>query len=197
MPTQPSASQSNRTLGYALFVLAVVVIATAGYVGYVLYPRFDLPAASGISLLVLAAAAGIASFFSPCSFSLLATLLTRESGARPGQHASTQLALRYASALALGAALFMLLAGVVIALGGSALFAGITFTSTAGITIRTVIGLLLIVLGVIQLGLVPVSFHGAERLTTPLLRRQARLRRKHPMLAFGLFGFSYVLAGFG
>ncbi len=197
MPTQPSASQSNRTLGYALFVLAVVVIATAGYAGYVLYPRFDLPAASGISLLVLAAAAGIASFFSPCSFSLLATLLTRESGTRPGQHASTQLALRYASALAVGAALFMVLAGVVIALGGSALFAGITFTSTAGITIRTVIGLLLIALGVIQLGLVPVSFHGADRFTTPLLRRQARLRREHPLLAFGLFGFTYVLAGFG
>lgn len=197
MPTQSSASQSNRMLGYGLFVLAVVVIATAGYAGYVLYPRFDLPAASGIGLLVLAAAAGIASFFSPCSFSLLATLLARESDARPGQHASTQLALRYASALALGAALFTVLAGVAIALGGSALFAGITFTSIAGITIRTVIGLLLVVFGVIQLGLVPVSFHGAERLTTPLLRRQARLRRKRPMLAFGLFGFTYVLAGFG
>jgi len=175
----------------------VVVIATAGYAGYALYPRFDLPAASGIGLLVLAAAAGIASFFSPCSFSLLATLLTRESGARPGHHASPQRALRYASALALGAALFMLLAGIVIALGGSAMFAGITFTSTAGITIRTVIGLMLIVLGLIQIGLVPMSFHGTEGLTTPLLRRQARLRKEHPMLAFGLFGFSYILAGFG
>lgn len=198
MPTQSSASpQNNRTLGYGLFVLAVVMIATAGYAGYALYPRFDLPAASGIGLLVLAAAAGIASFFSPCSFSLLATLLARESGARSGQHASPQRALRYASALALGAALFMLLAGIVIAVGGSALFAGITFTSTAGITIRTVIGLLLIVLGVIQLGLIPVSFHGAEGITTPLLRRQARLRKEHPLLAFGLFGFTYVLAGFG
>src|SRR5665811_1754448 len=115
----------------------------------------------------------------------------------PRQHASPQRALRYASALALGAALFMLLAGIVIAVGGSALFAGITFTSTAGITIRTVIGLLLIVLGVIQLGLIPVSFHGAEGITTPLLRRQARLRKEHPLLAFGLFGFTYVLAGFG
>lgn len=197
MPTQSPNPEYTRTLGYGLFVLAVVVIATAGYAGYALYPRFDLPAASGIGLLVLAAAAGIASFFSPCSFSLLATLLTRESGARAGQPASPQRALRYASALALGAVLFMVLAGVVIALGGSALFAGITFTSTAGITIRTVIGLLLIVLGAIQLGLVPVSFHGADSLTTPLLRRQARLRKEHPLLAFGLFGFSYVLAGFG
>lgn len=197
MPTPPSASANNRVLGYGLFVLAVVVIAIAGYAGYALYPRLNLPAASGIGLLVLAAAAGIASFFSPCSFSLLATLLARESGARPGQHAAPQRTLRYASALALGAALFIVLVGIVIALGGSALFAGVTFTSAAGISIRAVIGLLLIGLGAIQAGLVPVSFHGVEGLTTPLLRRQARLRRAHPFWAFGLFGFSYLLAGFG
>ncbi|HEV2125787.1 MAG TPA: cytochrome c biogenesis protein CcdA [Chloroflexota bacterium] len=197
MPTPSSASETNRTLGYGLFVLAVVVIATAGYAGYALYPRFDLPAASGVGLLVLAAAAGIASFFSPCSFALLATLLSGESGPHPDQHASPRRAFRYASALASGAALFMLLAGIVIALGGSVLFSGITFTSTVGITIRAVIGLLLIGLGLIQIGLVPVSFHGTEGLTTPLLRRQARLRKEHPMLAFGLFGFAYILAGFG
>lgn len=196
MATQPSL-QNNRTLGYGLFVLAVVIIAIAGYAGYALYPRFDMPAGSGIGLLALAAAAGIASFFSPCSFSLLATLLARESGTHPGTAASTPRTLRYASALAVGAALFILLTGVVIALGGSALFAGVTFTSTAGITIRAVIGLLLIVLGVIQLGLIPVSFHGTETLATPLLRRQAQLRKNHPMLAFGLFGFVYILAGFG
>jgi len=197
MPTHRPPSESKRSLGFVLFILAVVVIATSGYAGYVIYPRFDLPATSGIGLLVLAAAAGIASFFSPCSFSLLATLLARESGARSGQPASPQRALRFASALAFGAALFMLIVGVGIALGGSALFARVTFTSNVGIAIRTMIGLLLILLGLIQIGLVPVSLHGTEGLTTHLLRRQARLRKEHPMLAFGLFGFSYVLAGFG
>ncbi|MDT8305317.1 MAG: hypothetical protein RRC07_05225, partial [Anaerolineae bacterium] len=58
-------------------VIAVLLLALAGYAGYVLYPRFALPAASGAGLLLLAAAAGLASFFSPCSFPLLATLLAR------------------------------------------------------------------------------------------------------------------------
>lgn len=197
MISDSSTGPRGQTLRSGLFILAVVVLSAAGYAGYALYPRFNLPASSGMGLLVLAAAAGIASFFSPCSFSLLATLLARESGSRPGQHASASRALRYAGALALGAALFLLLAGVVIALGGSALFAGVTFTSTAGRTVRSVVGLVLIVLGVIQLGIVPLSFHGASAVATPLLRRQARLRREHPTLAFGLYGFSYLLAGFG
>jgi cytochrome c biogenesis protein CcdA len=195
--SDPSAAPRSQTLRYGLFVLAVVALAVAGYAGYALYPRFDLPAASGIGLLVLAAAAGIASFFSPCSFSLLATLLARESGGRAGQRVSAGRALRFATALAVGAALFLLLAGLVIALGGSALFAGVTFTSTAGRTIRTVVGLVLILLGLIQLGVVPLSFHGASAAATPMLRRQARLRREHPTLAFGLYGFAYLLAGFG
>jgi cytochrome c biogenesis protein CcdA len=197
MASNASRAPQHQTLRYGLLVLAVVVLAIAGYAGYALYPRFNLPAASGIGLLILAAAAGIASFFSPCSFSLLATLLARESGVRPGQHGSTARALRFAGALAFGAALFLLLAGVVIALGGSALFAGVTFTSMAGRSVRTIVGLVLIVLGAIQLGVLPLSFHGASAAATPMLRRQAQLRREHPTLAFGVYGFAYLLAGFG
>ncbi len=62
---------------YALLVVGVAVLAIAGYTGYELYPRFDLPAAEGAGLLVLATGAGIASFFAPCSFPLLVTLLSR------------------------------------------------------------------------------------------------------------------------
>lgn len=191
-------SGPRAALGYPLFILAVVVLAIAGYVGYELYPRFDLSAASGIGLLSLAAAAGIASFFSPCSFSLLATLLAREaSGGEGPRSVATRRALRFAGALALGATLFLLLVGVVIALGGSALFGGVTFTSVAGRTIRTVVGFGLIGLGLVQLGVLSLPFGGVAHGVMPLVRAQARLRRQRPTLGFGLYGFAYVLAGFG
>lgn len=192
--SQPSArDERNR---YLVLVVVVVLVAVAGFVGYVLYPRFDLPAAEGAGLLGLAAAAGVASFFSPCSFPLLVTLLGRQAVADSGSGRSPRPAM-FGASLALGAGLFMVLAGVVVALGGEALFAGVTFTSTAGITIRVVVGLLLIFLGLIQVEVLPLSMEGVSRAAQPLLRRQARLRRQRPMLGFAVFGFGYVLAGFG
>lgn len=56
---------------------------------------------------------------------------------------------------------------------------------------------LLILLGLIQLNVLPVSFVAVEDAAKPLLARQARLRRDPRALAFGLFGFAYLLAGFG
>lgn len=191
-------AEADRALGYLLLATLVGVVALAGYGGYVLYPRFDLPAVTGLSLLALAAAAGIASFFSPCSFPLLVTLLARETGARPGQtQPSMDRALRFGLALAVGAGLFLTLLGVAIALGGAALFAGVTFTSTAGIILRSVVGALLILLGLIQLGLLPASFRAIDHLVLPLTRSQAQLRRDRPLLGFGVLGFGYLLAGFG
>ena len=183
---------------YGLLVAAVLAIAVAGYASYVLYPRFDLPAAQGAGLLGLAAAAGIASFFSPCSFPLLLGLLGRQAARQArddkGQDARPAV---FGGALALGAAVFMILAGVVIGLGGQALFAGVTFTSVAGITIRAIVGTLLVFLGLMQTGRLPFSMDAVEKIARPLSRRSAKLRRERPVVGFGVFGFSYVLAGFG
>lgn len=182
---------------YGLLVAAVLGIAVAGYAGYVLYPRFDLPAAQGAGLLGLAAAAGIASFFSPCSFPLLLSLLGRQAVREAEGGEAVARPAVFGGALALGAAGFMVLAGVVIGLGGEALFAGVTFTSTAGITIRAIVGLLLIFLGLMQTGRLPFSMHAVENVSRPLSRRSAKLRREHPVAGFATFGFGYVLAGFG
>ena len=181
---------------YLLLILALFLVALAGYAGYVFYPRFDLPAVSGSGLLFLAAAAGVASFFSPCSFPLLATLLARQ--VRDAEHGQMWARLlRSGGALALGATLFLLLVGTAIALGAASLFAQVTFTSTAGRIIRAGLGSLLIVLGVLQWqGSLPGS-GPAFRLFRPLAALQARWRRERPTLAFGLFGFGYILGGFG
>jgi len=181
---------------YILLVLAVLLIALTGYLGYAIYPRFHLPPVTGFGLLVLAIAAGIASFFSPCSFSLLIAIL-----ARVPETKKRQFALRnvpgFSTALALGATVFLLLTGAGIALGGAALFERVVFTSLAGRVIRTSIGVLLVFLGLGQAGFLPISFHGIEKMIGPLLRKDARLRRRAPLLGYSLFGFLYILAGFG
>ena len=60
----------------------MTVIAIAGRAGFVAFPGFDLPAVHGFTLLGLAA--GLASFFSPCSFPLLVGLLGRQAVAQAG-----------------------------------------------------------------------------------------------------------------
>lgn len=188
---------AGRWLPYGLLTLAVAITALAGYVGYELYPRFDLPAVGGAGLLALAAGAGIASFFAPCSFPLLVTLLSRHVGGA-GKAATASRPLPFALALATGAAGFLALFGALIALGGSAFASSVTFTSATGISLRIAVGVALIALGLIQLGfLADTSFRSVERVTKRLNRAQAGLRRRHPVTGFTAFGFFYLLAGFG
>lgn len=195
--TRGHEPESGRAAPYAVLVAAVAVAGLAGYTGYELYPRFDLPAAEGAGLLVLAAGAGIASFFAPCSFPLLVTLLSRPAGRSRNREPAARPVV-FGAALSAGAAAFLLLAGLLIALGGRAFFESVTFTSTAGRTLRIVVGGLLIVLGLVQTGvLASRSFHAVEGLTKNLNRSQARLRRERPIAGYTAFGFFYLLAGFG
>ena len=68
------ANQNTETrsfVRYLALTAGVVVVGLVGYLGFVVYPGLDLSAGVGVGLIALAAAAGIASFFSPCSFPLL------------------------------------------------------------------------------------------------------------------------------
>lgn len=199
MPEPADDTTHDKSAGtrYGLLAVAVAVVGLAGYLGYVIYPRFDLPAVEGAALLGLAAAAGIASFFSPCSFPLLLGLLGRQAAARAGDDGKAARPMVFGGALAFGAAVFMLLLGAAIGIGGEALFAGVTFASTPGIILRGTVGVILILLGLVQIGLLPSPMHAVERIGAPITRRQARLRRDKPVAGFTLFGFGYVLAGFG
>lgn len=179
-----------------VLAVAVALAGLAGYAGYVLYPRFDLPSVTGAGLLLLAAGAGIASFFSPCSFPLLLTLLAREVGAEPSVR-RLRSAPVFASAFSVGAVAFVLALGALIGLGGRGIASAVTFTSPTGIAIRIGVGLLLVLLGLVQAEVVPISFHAVERFTQPFLRRQASFRRRHPVMGFAVFGFAYLLVGFG
>ncbi|HZD74042.1 MAG TPA: cytochrome c biogenesis protein CcdA [Actinomycetota bacterium] len=196
MVDRPGPADARR---YLALTAGALLLALAGYLGYALYPRFELPAGAGAGLLLLAAGAGVASFFSPCSFPLLVTMLARPIAEQAtAQHPRPlRAALGFASALAVGAVAFLLGIGAVIALAGGGLFANVTFTSTTGRAIRLLVGLGLIALGLIQLERLPVNLRRFEPAMHGYLRRQARLRRQRPTLGFGLFGFGYLLAGFG
>lgn len=189
--------RSRDLVRYALLTVAVVVAAVGGYVGYVLFPRFDLPAVTGAGTLLLAAAAGFAAFFSPCSFPLLATLLARHAGHEGTARRRMGRAAAFATALAVGATVFVLAVGLLFALGGRSLAGAVTFTSTAGRTIRFVVGVLLLVLGAIQADKLAVSFRRFEPAIHGALKRQARFRRRHPVAGTAVFGFGYLAAGFG
>ncbi len=104
----------------------------------------------------------------------------------------------FGSALAGGAAAFLLVSGAVIAAGGSVFFDSVTFTSTTGRTLRLVVGALLIGLGLVQVGVIADrSFRRVDGLIKKLSRSQAVLRRRHPVAGYAAFGFFYPLAGFG
>jgi cytochrome c biogenesis protein CcdA len=176
----------NNSLQYWIFVLVVVLLSIVAYAGYVLYPRFDLPSATSAGLLVLSVGAGIASFFAPCSFPLLVTLLGREVGANEaeGYGDSTRRALTFATALSLGAITFLVLSGIILALGGNALFANFTFTSPQAMTTRVVVGAVLILLGLVQAGVINTEAFGkfgklANWQTLLLKPKLSNVRRSH------------------
>lgn len=106
-------------------------------------------------------------------------------------------ALLFATALSVGAVVFVLGVGLVFALGGRGLAGAVTFTSTSGRIIRAVVGLLLVALGLVQSGRLQADLRRFEPAIHGYLKRQARFRRRHPIAGGAVFGFGYLAAGFG
>src|SRR6266542_293180 len=192
LPLNEGPPAGPGRLRYALLAVGVALLGLAGYVGYVTYPRFHLPSVTGAALMALAAGAGAAAFFSPCSFSLLLTLLAREARSE-GSARRTEKVASFAAAFSLGIVGFLAVLGGLIAFGGRGLASAVTFLSPTGIAIRITVGSLLVLLGLIQAEIIPGSFHGVTRLTRPLQDRLARFRRRSPIAGAMLFGFVYLL----
>lgn len=193
--TEQSQQEQPQAYRYALLALLVLLIGLAGLVGYFLYPRFDQPRAVGLGLLVLAAGAGIASFFSPCSFALLLSLLSRQAKPEAPKGERVRRSLVFAGSMAIGASVFVVGVGMLIALGGEAIAADVTFTSTAGRVLRIVVGVVLLIAALNQLGYLRLPTTPVTRLAKPFAKRS--FIEAHPVPGFAIFGFGYLLAGFG
>jgi cytochrome c biogenesis protein CcdA len=196
LPVVPDRNPKRGRGRFLVLAAGLGVAGIAGYLGYAVYPRFDLPRATGVGLWLLAAAAGTAAFFSPCSFPLLLTLLSRRVDAAPAGRRG-RVATAFAASFALGAALFLAIAGLALGAGAGAALGSVTFTSGTGIAIRITVGSLLILLGLIQAEVLPLSFHAVEGAVRPVSAAVARVRRSHPAAGTMAFGFAYLLIGFG
>jgi len=182
---------------YFLLSIGVVVVALTGFRVFVAFRQAPFPSTFGIGMLALAAAAGFASLFSPCSFPLLLTLLSREGVDTAAGTLSARRLIRFALVFSIGSLTFLLLTGAVMALGAAPIMARITFTSPAGRLLRLFTGVVLIGIGWRQFQGRSFNAGWLNSLLQPLWRAEARLRHRRSTLRIGLYGFGYILAGFG
>lgn len=174
---------------FATTAVGLIVVGVAGYAGFVAFVGSDQSLTAGV--MVLAAGTGFAAFFSPCSFPLLLTFLTRRSGDSP------RTALLSALRVAFGAALLLAVLATAIALGGAAIGRVVVFDSTAGRLFRVGIGLLLVLFGLRQARIWGLRMRWLDRVASASARRLDPDRASHPGRRDVLYGFGYLLAGFG
>ena len=174
-------------------MLAIIAV---GYTGFRYAARVDLGGEAGAGLAALAVITGFAAFFSPCSFPLLIGLLAGSDTAVAGGRSRRE-GIRSALAMGVGAASFLILTGAVVGLLGAGVAQNVNFSSPTGRTLRGVVAVVIVAAGLIQLGVLSVPFWRVARLAQPIDRLRLAATTEHRRVAQGLYGFGFVLAGFG
>ena len=189
MPADELTQRRRAQARFGAIALGLVVVAVAGYLGFVSFVQAEPGVGAGV--MVLGAATGFAAFFSPCSFPLLLTFLTRRSTESTG--AAVLSALRVGA----GAAVLLALLALVLVAGGSALALVVEFDSIPGRVFRFSIGVLLIVFGLRQAQLFGIRRRWVDRVAASSARMLDPGRVRNPAGADFAYGFGYLLAGFG
>jgi cytochrome c biogenesis protein CcdA len=179
-----------------LLVAGTLLVALSGYIGFRVYPSIGGDSGFGAALVAVAAATGFAAFFSPCSFPLMLTMLGRQASSDT-RHGRLRPALRFALAASIGAVAFIVGFGVLLSVGGGTIARQITFTSGPGRALRVAVGLLLITMGLVQLGRIRIPFFRLAALATPIERRWRESEHPDRFTNHVLYGFGYLIAGFG
>lgn len=173
---------------FGLTTLGVIVAGLGGYIGFVTFAEFP---SAGMALLILASATGFAAFFSPCSFPLLLTFLARKADHSTGAAAVS--ALR----VGVGAAALLALLATLIASLGDAVASVLAFDRTGGRAFRAVIGLSLVYLGLRQSRLIAGRIRVFDGVAAAAARAFDPARLSKRAARDFLYGFGYLLAGFG
>ena len=186
----------DTSMRSVMTVAVVVVAAVAGYGGFRLAAGLDLGAQAGAGMVALAAVTGFAVFFSPCSFPLVVGLLA---GPDPAERARLRIRDSVATALAMGAgaAVFLLILGVVVGVAGEGIARSVSFDTVGGRLLRAAVAGVLVTAGLVQLGKIRFPLGRVTGLAKPIDRRRAAVAQSHRYRAHMLYGFGFILAGFG
>ena len=179
-------------LRWIVVSFGLVLVGIGGYLGFKAFVESGSIGGLGAGLVGLAVATGFAAFFSPCSFPLLLTFLVRqyETGSRKAVLIS---ALR----VGLGAVTFLALLGVVLALAGEGLAGLIGFDTLSGRIFRAALGLFLLVLGLRQANLIKARFGVFDSVAGMAARIFDTSNLENQTQRDFVYGFGYLLAGFG
>jgi cytochrome c-type biogenesis protein len=192
-------SRVNSARGWALLTILVGGLVAIGYSVFVFFIKGFSPTAGTVSLLAFAIVAGIATFFSPCSFPLMPGYLTRHLEVIDRDPKKMRMSvLSNGLAAAAGVFLFDMILGLAIVLIGS------SFAGSLGISgpspnlyvriFRGAVGAFLVALGVLNLRGTGI-FHNDS--LTSIGRRLLRNGELKPSREMFAYGFGYVSVGIG
>ncbi len=174
---------------FATVTVGLLVVGVFGYLGFVGFVESERAGTS--SVLILGALTGFAAFFSPCSFPLLLTFLTRR-----GEESRAS-ALMSALRVGAGATLLLGILALTLAVGGSALASIVQFDRPSGRAFRLAVGIILIVLGLRQSRLISFRMGWMDVVARTAEGRLAPSRTATRAGGDFAYGFGYLLAGFG
>ncbi len=183
------ATRRRTRVRFGLVAVGVFVVGLAGYLGFVAFVQSD--GAAGSSVLVLGALTGFAAFFSPCSFPLLLTFLSRRA------NESKLSALASSLRVGLGASLMLALTGLALVALGASVGGLLQFDEPSGRLFRFVLGGVLIVFGLKQSRLVRVPMDWMDSVARVAGQRFDPSKASTRAGGDILYGFGYLLAGFG
>lgn len=184
-----TALRARSRFRFGATVVGMTVAGVAGYLGFIAFVGSDREISAGV--MVLAGATGFAAFFSPCSFPLLLTFLARKSTETRGA------AILSAVRIGAGAVAFFGLLAAVLAVGGTALGSVIGFDTTSGRIFRLAVGVLLIVFGLRQARLLRIQMRWLDHVAGTAGRAFDPSGHSSQARSDVVYGFGYLLAGFG
>lgn len=186
-------SKAYGKVYYVIIILLIALITMLGYLGFRFYHILSISSFSEYGLYFLALVAGIAAFFSPCSFTLLPAYIS----ASYGNIQEGDKKIGYIFSAAVGVLSFSIILGIVVtAIGKAASIATFGLAATSPdvylVIFRVFVGAILIFFGFMQIS--NATMH--NRFTDGIAQR-FNLKQKEKFWKFYMYGFGYTLAGIG